>query len=183
MKKYSYSQEEAEYLVSIFDGRYCNEIIELYKEKFNKDITKKELYAFKRSHNVKNGVEGKFQKGGFNPCPPSPIGHERISYKNGLKRVRIKVAENKWVEKSRYIYEQHYGKIPKNCNIVFLDGNRDNYDINNLKCITKAQHRFIAGNCLYFQDKELNNTSILVAEMKEKIAKKEKENGRKICRS
>lgn len=165
MKKYKYTQEEIEYLKSIFYGRYCNEIIELYKNKFNKDITKKQLYAFKRTYDVKNGLSNEFRKGKLNPFPPSPIGHERISYKNGLKRVRIKVADNKWVEKSRYIYEQHYGKIPEDCNIIFLDGNRDNYNIDNLKCITKSEHRVIAGHCLYFQDKELNKASIDVAKL------------------
>ena len=168
-QKYFYSQEEIDYLKSIFNGTPSKQIIELYNQKYNKNMTYNQLIAFKKQYNVKSGLDVRFKAGKvINPNPPLPIGHEIISYKNGLKRVRIKVAEHKYVEKSRYIYEQHYGKIPEDCNIIFLDGNRDNYNIDNLKCITKSQHRILAGNCLYFQDKELNKTSILIAQLQDK---------------
>ena len=45
----------------------------------------------------------------------------------------------------RKIYEQHYGKIPKDADgrsyqIHHIDGNRDNNDINNLMCVTIQEH-------------------------------------------
>lgn len=173
--RYIYTQEEIDYLMGIIKGRTTKEIIKLYNNKFNKNMTYNQLIAFQKKYKVKSGLDVRFKTGQvINPNPPKPIGHEIISYKNGLKRVRIKIDNNKYIEKSRYIYEQHYGKTPNNCVIIFLDGDRDNYDINNLKCITKEQHRIIAGHNLYFNNKDLNETSILISGVIARIKRYEK---------
>jgi len=168
--KYNYSDDEIEFLKELIKNKYKNDIIKLYKEKYNKEITKTQLKLFKRRYNVRCNFDGRFQKGKVkNPKPPKPIGTERIYYDNGKKRIMVKSGNKKWIEKTRYIYEQHYGKIPDNCVIIFLDGNRDNFDIKNLKCITHKEHEIMAGNNLYFKNKELNETSIAIAKLMEKI--------------
>lgn len=176
---YNFNQEEIKWLKEkIIDNNTSTKIMQLYKEKFNKKLSYNAFYRFKVRYNLKSGVEngGCFQKGNpLNPNKPKPIGCERVYYDNNKKRVQIKVDNKKWVDKSRYVYEQHYGKIPKNCVIIFIDGNRDNFNIDNLKCITKEQHRIMAGNCLYFNDKELNETSISIAKLISKVKEVENE--------
>lgn len=56
----------------------------------------------------------------------------------------IKVAEtgdrNKdYIAKRRYIWQQHYGEIPKGMMIRHKDGNPRNYDIENLELISKRE--------------------------------------------
>ena len=42
-----------------------------------------------------------------------------------------------WMPYQKYIYEQRYGKVPDGCMVVFLDGNKNNFDIENLYCISR----------------------------------------------
>lgn len=42
-----------------------------------------------------------------------------------------------WMKYQRYVYEQAYGKIPKDHVIVFLDGNNRNFELSNLMAVPK----------------------------------------------
>ena len=57
------TNDEIEYLKDICIGRTTEEIIELFKNKFNKIITRNQVYVFKRKYNIKTGVDCKFKKG------------------------------------------------------------------------------------------------------------------------
>lgn len=65
-----------------------------------------------------------------------PIGSE--SKRGGF--TRIKIAENKWVNKHIYLWEQaHQRKVPSNHFIIFADGNKSNFAIENLKCVSRKE--------------------------------------------
>lgn len=51
----------------------------------------------------------------------------------------IKLGNCKYVLKQRYLYEKAYGKIPNGCYVVFLDGNKKNFDLKNLACVSMNQ--------------------------------------------
>ena len=50
-----------------------------------------------------------------------------------FRRHKIKISLH------RYIYEYHHGKIPDNHTVIFIDGNRNNFDIDNLFVITMSE--------------------------------------------
>lgn len=78
-----------------------------------------------------------FKKGRI-PCNARPVGYERV---NELGYVLIKVAEHRrMVFKHRWVWEQHHGNILKDMVISFIDGNRLNCDISNLRLIKRAQY-------------------------------------------
>ena len=58
---------------------------------------------------------------------------------DGYLWIKVKEVEgaNKknWIQKHRYVWEKHNGKVPKGYKIVFLDGNCLNCDISNLDCV------------------------------------------------
>lgn len=65
-----------------------------------------------------------------------PVGYERINV-NGY--TEVKTAEpNKFEQKHRVIWRQHYGKIPKGHNVQFRDGNRQNFNVENLYLISRS---------------------------------------------
>ena len=65
------------------------------------------------------------------------MGYERVTV-DGYRE--IKVAEpDVFVGKHRMLYEQHYGPIPEGMNIVFIDGNKENITIENLRMESKAE--------------------------------------------
>lgn len=77
----------------------------------------------------------------------------------------------------RYLWEKHYNKkLPQDMIIVFLDGNRRNFNIENLAAITRAEHLYITDHRLRFSDAQLSKTGTLIA----KVAVKAKERGKKV---
>ena len=77
----------------------------------------------------------------------------------------IKTEQGNWQYKHRYIYEKHYGKIKKGNCVIFLDGNRKNFNIENLKEVTKEQNVIMNKYKLYCSDADLTNTGIQVANL------------------
>lgn len=114
-----------------------------------------------------------FQKGNVT-WNKREVGEERIEAKDGY--VQIKVAEpNKWQLKHRYLYEQAYGKIPKGYNVIFADGDKYNFELDNLILVSNAELFIANNNNLLKKDKELTRTGILIAKVIDKTNKK-KEN-------
>ena len=106
--------------------------------------------------------------------PPNhrPVGSERIS-KDGY--IEVKVAEpNKWRLKQRVVYEETKGKIPEGCPKIFLDGNKRNFDIDNLRCITRSELLYLNCNGLN-NSNEITETGILMARLDRAKNKKKQE--------
>lgn len=106
-----------------------------------------------------------FKKGNI-PLQHREVGSERINVDGYIE---IKVAEpNKWDLKHRVIYREHYGKIPKDHKIIFLDGNKLNLDINNLKAVSNAEELIMNRNKLFSTDKDITNTGAILAKVIDK---------------
>ena len=78
---------------------------------------------------------------GFAAQREQPIGAERVS-KDGY--VEVKVAEGlqdrpngNFRMKHHVVYEQAHGAIPDGCNVVFADGDRRNFDPDNLVAVPR----------------------------------------------
>ena len=109
-----------------------------------------------------------FKKGNI-PKNHREVGSERLS-KDGY--IEIKVEEpNKWKYKHRLIYEKYYGKIPKGYNVIFLDGNKLNIDIKNLKAISKHDNLIMNEKKLRYKNKELTESAYLIAKIENKNRK------------
>ena len=102
-----------------------------------------------------------------------PIGTERVKDRD---RIYVKVAKNKWIYKQRYIYEQyHKVKLTSNDFIVFLDGDKTNFNIDNLYKITRYEAAHLGNICAHSKSKDVRRVSIDVAKLMVKIKDWEKE--------
>ena len=81
------------------------------------------------------GIHAKGTGANGEPWNTKPVGSEH--YFNNRTGKLVKTETGKWVTKQRYVYEQHYGKIPEGCDIVFLDKNTLNFDIDNLFAVSR----------------------------------------------
>lgn len=117
------------------------------------------------------GNKTSFKKGNI-PHNHRPVGSERINV-DGYSEIKIK-EPNKWILKHRYIYEQHYGKIPDGYNVMFADKNRQNFDIDNLILVSKHEDLIMNNKKLIYEDKELTKTGHLVAKVIAKTTKLKK---------
>lgn len=111
----------------------------------------------------------------------APIGTEKIKYSKSNKDdgyICIKVCDGKkqknWIPKHRLIYEQHYGKIPAGHKVIFADGNKENFDIDNLILVKNSEELIMNRRKLIFDNKELTKTGANIAKVLNKAYERKK---------
>ena len=166
--KNKYNDEERQFLKENCKGRYSSEVAAMFNERFNRNLTSEDIQKWKTHNRVTSGIDTKIKKGWVNPCPPKPIYSEMVTTNKGEKIVLIKNEEGKWEKKYLYLYKKYHGSIPKNSAIIFLDGKKENFDKDNLVCVPRDYQRMMARENLYFKDKDLNETSLMILELIEK---------------
>lgn len=133
-------------------------LTEMFNEHFKMNVTVGQIKKFKNFHHISSG---------FKSCN-LPVGSERVS--KGY--ILVKVAEpNVWKEKQRVVYESMYGNIPTGSRIIFADGNRRNFDINNLILVTDAEALIMNTNKLRYSDADLTRSGVLIAKIIDKTNK------------
>lgn len=183
-----YTDEMKDFLKKIVPGREYKEVLAMFNFKYGLNVSKSSLTSALKRFKIQNGLDTRFKKGiiawnkglktGVKPSNifkkgnitwnTKPIGSERIEAKNGY--VEIKVAEpNKWERKHRWIYEQHYGKVPKGYVVIFADRNKYNFEISNLILVSRSELSILNQNHLIFDNKEATEAGIITAKLIKKI--------------
>ena len=193
MIRHYYSEEEDNFLIDNVKGISLKELREQFNKKFGYNLSESAIANRKNKLGLSSGIKGgQFQKGSvpFNkgkkqkdymseeainktkntrfkkgniPHNHRPLGSERTTIEGYIE---VKVAEpNKWKTKAVVIYEEKYGKIPKGHKVIYLDGNRQNLDISNLKVISSAEELIMNSNNLRYDNKELTESGCLVAKI------------------
>lgn len=196
MARHIWTEEEIEFVREVYPYHENKEIIKMIKEKFGFDVSDRNLQNIKNrykipkkvipnsgcyrkgdvpwnkgkgmSDEVKEKVKGTWFKKGQIPKNHKPVGSTRID-RNGY--VKIKIAEpNKWVLYHRHLYERAHGeKLKKNEAVIFADGNKLNFDIDNLVKVNRANLLYLNSKKLIFDDPELTKTGVNVSKVAEKI--------------
>lgn len=196
---HKWTKFELDYLRLISWNRSYKDIARMFNDHFKLDISCTAIVGAMKRNNIQTGRTGYFSKGntphnkgkkmppevyekakatmfkkGNIPSNYRPVGSERTTV-DGYRE--IKVADpNKWELKHRYIYEQHYGKISKEDIVIFLDNDKTNLDINNLKCISRKEHLYMNENKFRFEDRDITYTAVNIAKLAIKTREKEKSN-------
>lgn len=95
-----------------------------------------------------------------------PIGYETI-WKDRIGRIRTKVKiehGKRFVDKRIVVWLKHNPNDNlKGYVIIHLDKNTTNFDINNLAKVKKEVFLLMLNNKMYYNEPQLNKTSILIA--------------------
>lgn len=198
---FRYTKEQKQFLRENVVGRSYRELMDTFNEHFDTNISYTQIKDVLHRMRLSNGRDGGFKKGntphnkgrprtewmtkegieqmkktefkrGCTPLNLLPIGSETICHGNDY--VYIKNEEGRWQLKSRWVYEKHYGMIPEGYKVTFVDGDKHNFDINNLMLITTSEQAIMNNLGLYSKDAELNKSGILIAKVLNKINKKER---------
>jgi HNH endonuclease len=78
-------------------------------------------------------------KAGAVPPNHRPVGSERKCATDGYIYVKVAEGIGQYRLKQRVIWEQHHGPIPPSNMVVFLDNNRENFDIENLALVSRGE--------------------------------------------
>ena len=189
-----WSDEEKQYLAEITPGRGYKEIQSMMSCKFGFDYTRDQIKGAITRNKLNTGRTGRFEKGratwnkgtkgltkanvtsfkkGQKSHNYKPVGSERIT-KDGYCEIKVSDTGRRWRPKHVLIYEKHHGKVPKGSAVIFLDGDKRNFDIDNLYLVTRSQLAMLNKNSLIQKDAELTKTAINVVDLMKKISAMEK---------
>lgn len=157
------------------DPKYLQEIKECTNRSLHEYGT---AYRFPKgniSHNkgkkmppeLRAKVESTFFKKGQKPHNTKFDGYERI---NSEGYTEVRVAERVFVPKHRLIWKQHYGRIPDGHIIIFADGNRSNFAIANLVCVSRGDHAILNKHKKY--GREIAESALLLSKIKNQLTLK-----------
>ena len=190
-----YTKEIVDFLEKNIEGTSYKEITDKFNTLFHESVTFEAMKGLLQRKGLKNGVNGKFEKGHiphnksykgvcYKGCEKSwfqkgnvpknyrPIGSERIT-KDGYIEIKVK-DPNEWQLKHRVLWENQHGKIPENHILIFLDGNRLNCSIENLKLVSRSELLILNRRKLLTDDADINNTAAILAKVIDMSNKKQK---------
>lgn len=116
-----------------------------------------------------------FKKGNI-PHNQRPVGAERYHEASGLVYVKISdtgIKNKDWIAKQRKIWTEYYGEIPKGYNVIFLDGDKNNYNIENLMCVSDRVNRTLESRHWHFNNIGLMKAAIKTINLEQAVKEQE----------
>lgn len=180
-----WTKELENFLKANYNDYTYKEVSEMLNEKFNIKTTpnsiehkvsrlglRKSKDAMRKSFKKKRLSRFHFKKGQV-PAIKKPIGYETERL---CGYIWIKVAEpDVFEQKHRYVYRKHYGNIPEGANIVFLNGNRRDFRIENLVAMSNAELAHFAGTRIETNNNDdIAKIKLAIAKVKKTIFEKER---------
>lgn len=196
-----YPEGMESYIRSIAVGKKTKEIAELVSAHFGIEFSEKQCRAYKKNHDIISGVDCRFDKGHVPANKGKPMSQEQYEkcratmFKKGdvpanhmevgeythttdgyLIR-KVKETGSQW-ERFEFVHraawEEHNGPVPEGKMVSFLDGNKDNCDIENLVLIDNAENLEMNRSRLRFADPERTKTGVLVAKARVTVRQKKR---------
>lgn len=172
------------------------ELADLVNKTFHLKITPQQMSAWKKNHKLSSGLTGYFKKGhipvnkgkkglfnlggnstsfkkGNKPLNWKPIGSERVD-RDGYVLVKVKDGE-RWRSKHVVLWEEVHGPIPDGYKLIFLNQNKLDIRIENLKLISKAEGLEMNRNGWFSSDSTVTDFGSNVAMLRRKIYEKKKD--------
>lgn len=200
MSNHKYDPEHIEYIAANIPERSFIDLTNMFNSQFGMDLKVSAMISLSDRHGLHNGIDTRFNTGyeptqfkkghvpankgmkgtggwkltqfkkGHMPVNYRPVGSERVNVDD---YVEIKVSDPKtWVGKHTYIWEEYNGPRPKGHVIIFGDGDRHNFDINNLILVSRQQLVRLNQNGLIKNDAELTRSAIILTDIISKISEK-----------
>ena len=149
-----------DFVIANAGGITNRELAEKMRNEFGREFTIGQVKAIKQRLGVRSGLVGYFEKGkpsrykgrrlpkdlyvkmqptmfrkGHVPANKQEIGYERFT-QDGYTMVKT---ENGFKLKQILVYEAAHGPVPKGYKLMFADGNRQNFDLDNLVLVTHGE--------------------------------------------
>lgn len=195
---HNYTDEEITYLSNNCIDITLKDLTDKFNKKFNLNQSKDKIASVLRRHKIKRKLittrfkknripwnkgkkTGRAPTNGFkkNHLPPSykPLGSEKIN-RDGF--LMVKVADpNCWRLKHHIIYEKHHGtKIKRGDKIIFLDGDKNNFNVDNLFLLSNSEQIVLAKRDMISDNVDIMKSYVLLAKISIAIRKLKKRNNK-----
>ena len=170
--KNKYSKKFEEEMIALAPTNELERLFWVARCKYNYPITKTQLrqYLYKRNIIYKDYNVNKKRNMG----DKLHIGSERVK-PDGM--VQVKVSKNKWMYKQRYIYSKYYNiELTSDDYIIFLDQDRTNFNIDNLKKISRHESSILSNQKIFSNNPEATKTGIQIAKLMIKLKQRSNKN-------
>lgn len=190
-----FTQEQAQWLKDNRIGFSFEETTEKFNKRFGTSFTETQIKTWCHAHKLGNGLDAKWKPGhaSFNKGMKGwfPPGSEKTRFQKGHKvanalpvgtevtdqegYIKVKVAEpNVWKFKHRLVWEKEYGEIPADSVVIFLNKDRSDCRLENLKLVKRSllstMNRYYTGSA----DADITECCITLAKIKQRIRTLEK---------
>ena len=203
MINHRFTAEERMFLEQFVPGHSHKEITAEFNKRFPPGVKESQIKSAIKRYHLNTGHTGRFEKGqdshnkgqkmldhvyraaeptmfkpGNLPHNTLPVGTE-LELPDGYLWVKIndipKAKKNvNWKQKHRLLWEQNYGPIPEGHLVIFKDGDRRNFDLDNLACISKQVNLQMSRKHLRFDDADLTEAGIAVAKVMSAVQERKK---------
>lgn len=194
VNQHKYTPKQIEFIRDYASGHSSYEIAEAFNDKFKTDLSRGQIKGFMSRFKICSGLDCRFKKGsvpynkgkhtptvgrmadtqyklGHMPHNYRPVGSERIT-KAGYIEVKVRERpdrnpfRNNWELKHRIVWEKVHGKIPPGHKVCFLDGNKQNVNIDNLVLLTFNEECRMNHRNLFSDNPELTKVGVSIAKAK-----------------
>lgn len=190
-----FTKEQVEFIENHQYDLSRKELADLLNQKFNLSITPKQIKNYCDKNKLTNKYSGRFVKGQESWCKGTKgvlkansgsfkvgdgkeLGSQR---KTSSGSILIKISNkpharhSNWRPKHELAWEEHHGqKVPKNHIVIFLDGDKTNFSIDNLALINKGELLKMNQYHYFNSDSNITSAGIGIIRLDKKIKQAEK---------
>jgi len=194
------NEEIRKFIYGHYKGVSTEKLVNLVNSKFGTSYSFQQMLAYKKNHKLNSGLTGRFLKGHDSPnkgkkmeeflspetikafkknyFPKGNIPHNHLQVGTEITRpdgyVWRKIGEpNRWLQKHHILYKQYHGtEIPEGQCVTFLDGDRQNFEKDNLVLISLQENQYLNKMGLRFEDQDLTQSGIAIAKLQITIINK-----------
>lgn len=197
-----YNTEHIKWLNDNIQGCHFKELTDKFNERFGMSLKVSTMISLTDRNGLHNGIDCHFNKGheptqfrkgmspwnkgkkgtggweptqfkkGNRPVNYRPVGSERVTV-DGYTEVKV-TDPNKWRLKHQVVWEAVNGPMPKGHGVIFGDGDRSNFDINNLILVSQRQLLSLNRNGLIQNDADLTRSAIIITDVLHKMHDKKR---------
>lgn len=189
------------YIKSIAAGTPTSEIARKTEEHFGIEFPVEKCRAYMKNHGIKNGLDCRIKKGNVPPNKGKKLSPELYAKAAGTMFKKGHIPQNKmqvgeythttdgymvrkvqdegtqrerFVFVHREVWEQHHGPIPEGKMVSFLDGNKDNCEIENLVLLDNDENLEMNRKKLRFDNADSTRTGVQIARIGVAINKRKR---------
>lgn len=147
-------------------GNRAREMVVLLRETFGGDWTEEQVARYYTKHGLKSGVAGRYMPIGSLVFRPGEWYYEKVAEGPDTNA--------NWRSKHVLVWEAAHGPVPKGHMVIFLNGDRRDYGLENLALCPWDVGIEVNRRGLRFTDPEATRAGLLIAEICQKVRRLER---------
>lgn len=166
--KLPWTEEEQQWLIENFSSLGSTKCVDAFYKQFGKKKTVAAISGQARKLNLLADMDILLKD--WNYPRRVEIGTIRED-NNGYLTIKTGGGSSGWIRLHKMIYEKHYGKVPDGYLVVFLDGNKRNFEKENLVAIPRGCSALMTKNDFWSERAEITKTGITWCELYNELKK------------